>query len=319
MYKVVLLGEFHKSGKELLKKNKINLVEILDNDSDYLKQALVDCDGIGIRTSNLTEEILSSCLNLKIVARHGVGYDNVDIDYLNQKRIPLAVTGKSNAVSVAEHVITLFLSISRRIIDSHNLVKNGDFSKKNLIKKTVEIFNKKILIIGYGRIGKEVAKRLSSFDCKILIYDPYVENKITDISPHTFVDLQTGLKEADFITIHIPLSVDTTNLISKSEFSLMKNDAILINTSRGGIVNEEDLKMALDEEKILGAGLDVFSKEPPDINDTILSAKNIIFTPHNSALTIECRSRMSIETAENILNHLQNKTNVDNIVNKHVL
>ena len=319
MYKVVLLGEFHESGKELLKKNNINLVEIFKYDSNHLKKALVDCDGIGIRTSNLTEEILSSCPNLKIVARHGVGYDNVDIDYLNKKRIPLAITGKSNAVSVAEHVITLFLSLSRRIIDCHNLVKIGDFAKKNLIKKTVEIFNKKILIIGYGRIGKEVAKRLSSFDCEILIYDPYVENKKIDISPHIFVDLQTGLREADFITIHIPLSVDTRNLISKNEFSLMKNDVILINTSRGGIVNEGDLKVALDEEKILGAGLDVFSKEPPDINDTILSAKNIIFTPHNSALTIECRSRMSIETAENILNHIKYKTNINTIVNKHIL
>ena len=319
MYKVVLLGEFHESGKELLKENNINLVEILHNDSDQLKKALVDCDGIGIRTSILTEEILSSCRTLKIVARHGVGYDNVDIDYLNQKKIPLAVTGKSNAVSVAEHVITLFLSLSRRIIDCHNLVKKGDFANKRLIKKTVEIFNKKVLIIGYGRIGREVAKRLSAFDCEILIYDPYIENKKIDISPHIFIDFETGLKEADFITIHIPLSVDTTNLISKNEFSLMKNDVILINTSRGGIVNEGDLKAALDEEKILGAGLDVFSKEPPDNNDSILSAKNIIFTPHNSALTIECRSRMSIETAENILNHLQNKTNVDNIVNKHIL
>jgi len=319
MYKVALLGEFHESGKELLKKNNINLVETFEYDPDHLKKTLVDCDGIGIRTSILTEEILSSCSKLKIVARHGVGYDNVDIDYLNQKKIPLAVTGKSNSVSVAEHVITLFLSLSRRIIDCHNLVKKGDFANKRLIKKTVEIFNKKVLIIGYGRIGREVAKRLSAFDCEILIYDPYIENKKIDISPHIFIDFETGLKEADFITIHIPLSVDTTNLISKNEFSLMKNDVILINTSRGGIVNEGDLKAALDEEKILGAGLDVFSKEPPDNNDSILSAKNIIFTPHNSALTIECRSRMSIETAENILNHLQNKTNVDNIVNKHIL
>ena len=100
---------------------------------------------------------------------------------------------------------------------------------------------------------------------------------------------------------------------------MMKNDTILVNTSRGGIVNQEDLKIALEEEKILGAGLDVFTKEPPDSDDPILSAKNIIFTPHNAALTLECRTRMSIETIENILNHLNNKTNIDNIINKNIL
>ncbi len=319
MTKIALIGEFHDDGKEILKRNNINYIEIFDYTLDNLKKELADCDGIGIRTAKLPKEVLTHCAKLKIVARHGVGYDSVDIEFLNEKRIPLAITGSSNAVSVAEHVITMFLALSRRIIDCHNLVKNGEYLQKTMIQKTVEIFNKKVLIIGYGRIGKEVAKRLSMFNCEILIHDPYLKNMNEAKTPFKFVDLKTGLKNANFITIHIPLSSDTKNFISQKEFSIMNNDVILVNTSRGGIVNQENLKLALDKGKILGAGLDVYTKEPPDKDDPILSAKNIIFTPHNAALTVECRARMSIETIENILNYLQNKTNINNIVNKKIL
>ena len=319
MTKVALIGEFHEAGKKILEENNINYFSTFDYDFENLKNCLSDCDAIGIRTAKLPAEVLSHCSKLKIVARHGVGYDSVDLNYLNTKKIPLAITGTSNAVSVAEHVITMFLSLSRRIIDCHNLVRDGEYVNKTLIQKTVELFNKKVLIIGYGRIGKEVAKRLSSFDCEILIHDPILESKNTDVSPYKFVDLETGLKNANFITIHIPLLENTKNLISKNEFSIMKNDTIIVNTSRGGIVNQEDLKLALEEEKILGAGLDVFTNEPPDSDDPILSAKNIIFTPHNAALTLECRTRMSIETIENILSHINNNTNIDNIINKNIL
>ena len=126
MTKIALIGEFHDAGKEILKRNNINYIEIFDYTLDNLKKELADCDGIGIRTAKLPKEVLTHCAKLKIVARHGVGYDSVDIEFLNEKRIPLAITGSSNAVSVAEHVITMFLALSRRIIDCHNLVKNGE-------------------------------------------------------------------------------------------------------------------------------------------------------------------------------------------------
>ncbi len=319
MYKVALIGEFHQAGKQILEKNNINYFETLDYDYNNLRTLLIDCDGIGVRTAKLPSEVLAACKKLKIVARHGVGYDSIDLNYLNSNQIPLAITGKSNAVAVAEHVITLFLSISRKIIDCHYIVKNGDYTKKTLIKNTVELFNKKVLIAGYGRIGKEVAKRLSSFECEIMIYDPYLEKNNIDINPYSYVDLETGLKSSDFITLHMPLTDETVNIISKKQISLMKDTAILVNTARGGIINQKDLFNALQDNKILGAGLDVYTNEPPKANDEILKAKNIVFTPHNAALTIECRKRMSIETIENILNHLNNKTNFENIVNKKFL
>ena len=319
MFKVALIGEFQQVGKDLLEKNNINYFETLDYDIESLKLKLSDCDAIGVRTAKIPSEVLSHCSKLKIVARHGVGYDSVDIDYLNKHRIPLAITGKSNAVAVAEHVIALFLSLSRRIIDCHFIVKNAEFSKKTLLDNTVELFNKKVLIIGFGRIGKEVAKRLSAFECEIFVCDPFLEKKGIDIKPYKFVDLQTGLKFSNFITIHILLTKETKNFISKKELSLMKEDTILVNTSRGGIINQEDLCLALEQKKLLGAGLDVFTNEPPEGNDIILSAKNIVFTPHNAALTLECRKRMAIETIENILDHLQYNTNIENIVNKDIL
>ena len=319
MTKIALIGEFHDAGKEILTSNKINFIEIFDYDFENLKKQLADCDAIGVRTAKLPAEVLSHCKSLKIVARHGVGYDSVDLEYLNQNKIPLAITGKSNAVSVAEHVITMFLVSARKIIECHELVKKGEFSKKTLIQNTVELFNKKILIIGYGRIGKEVAKRLHSFDCEIFVHDPFVEKHNININPYKFIDLKSGLQNADFITIHVPLTDETKNLISKKELSLMKKNTIIVNTARGGIVNQDDLFQSLAENKILGAGLDVFTHEPPEKNDIILQAKNIVFTPHNAALTNECRRRMSIETIENILTHLDNKTDLDNIINKNIL
>ena len=319
MFKVALVGEFHEAGKNLLRSKKIDIVETLKYEIEDLQQTLSDCDAIGIRTAKLPAEVLSKCKNLKIVARHGVGYDAVDLDYLNEHKIPLAITGSSNAVAVAEHVITMFLSLSKKILESNTIVKNGKYTKKTLIQNTVELFNKKIFIIGFGRIGKEVANRLKAFQTEILVYDPILEKKGIDIYPYKFVDLETGLKESNYITIHIPLNNETKDFISQKELMHMKDDAILVNTSRGGIVNQDDLVKFLNQGKLLGVGLDVFTVEPPTQDDPILTAPNVILTPHNAALTVECRMRMSIETAENIIGVLENNPNKENIINKKIL
>ena len=319
MFKVALVGEFHEAGKNLLRSKKIDIVETLKYEIEDLQQTLSDCDAIGIRTAKLPAEVLLKCKNLKIVARHGVGYDAVDLDYLNEHKIPLAITGSSNAVAVAEHVITMFLSLSKKILESNTIVKNGKYTKKTLIQNTVELFNKKIFIIGFGRIGKEVANRLKAFQTEILVYDPILEKKGIDIYPYKFVDLETGLKESNYITIHIPLNNETKDFISQKELMHMKDDAILVNTSRGGIVNQDDLVKFLNQGKLLGVGLDVFTVEPPTQDDPILTAPNVILTPHNAALTVECRMRMSIETAENIIGVLENNPNKENIINKKIL
>ena len=317
--KVALVGDFHQDGINILEKNNIICEKVFDYSKENMIDKLKDAHGIGIRTIPLFSDILSKCNHLKIVGRHGVGYDSVDLKYLNENKIPLAITGTSNAVSVAEHVLMMFLSSARRTIFADKLVKDGKFSDKTLVKNTYELFQKNILIIGFGRIGKALAKRCLAFEAKVFVYDPFVEKTVIEESQCHYIDFKEGLSLADFITLHLPLSEKTMNLISHNEFNLMKKNCILVNTSRGGIGNQDALINALNNKLIFAAGLDVFLPEPPEKNDPILVTENLIFSPHNSALTLEGRKRMSVETIENIVSHLNGNTNVANIVNKDIL
>jgi len=317
--KIAFIGEFHEIGINFAKKKKIECIETLNYEEESLIKTLQDVDAIGVRTCKLTRNILEKCSNLKIVARHGVGYDAVDLDYLNERKIPLAITGTSNAVAVAEHVLMMFLSLSKKITFADSFVKNGNFSKKTLIHDTYELYHKNIFILGFGRIGKEVAKRCLAFDTNVFIYDPFVQAKDVESLGCKLISFEEGIKIADYITLHMPLNAKTKNLIAKNELQKMKKNCILVNTARGGIINQNDLIEELNNNNIFGSGLDVFSPEPPELNDPILKTKNLILTPHNAALTLECRKRMSMETVENIIFHLENKTNRMNIINKEIL
>jgi len=317
--KVALIGKFHQVGIDILDKKQIQCDQIYDTSPENLIRHLIDVDAIGVRTAKLSRDILESCSKLKIVARHGVGYDSVDLNYLNEKKIPLAVTGTANAVAVAEHVMMMFLGLAKKSHFADHLVKQGGFAKKNLIQDTYELFQKNILIAGFGRIGKEVAKRCLSFDTKVFVFDPYVERSEIENNGCIVISFEEGIKIADFITLHMPLTDKTNNLIAYKELQTMKPNCILVNTARGGIVNQNDLAQALNSDIIFAAGLDVFIPEPPESTSPILNTKNLMLSPHNAALTLECRKRMSIETIENILSHLNGDTNKSNIINKEIL
>ena len=280
-----------------------------------------EADGIVVRTTNLKENILSKCNNLKIISRHGVGYDNIDLDYINTKGIALAITGQSNAVSVSEHVMTMMLTLSKNIFASDNLTRSDGFELKSNLPDFFELYQKKILILGFGRIGQALAKRCLGFEMEVIVYDPFIDNKIISSKGCKNINQFEGFKIADYISIHLPLSKETENLISDNEFKLFKKNLILINTARGGIVNEEAMYRALKSKQIHAAGIDVFEKEPPPKNHKFFSLENILLTPHNSALTIECRKRMSIESCMNIFNYLENKNDLNkkNIVNLNIL
>jgi len=320
--KIAIIGSIHQSGLNILKENNFDILEIVNLEINSLKKELEEVDGIVLRTAELKENVLSKCKNLKIIARHGVGYDNVDIKFLNKNNIALGITGTSNAVSVAEHVMTMFLYLTKKINISDSLVKKGDFIKKNTLPSFFELYNKNILILGFGRIGRELAKRCLSFDTKVYVFDPFIDNEI--IKQHNCIPIETkeeGIRVADYISIHMPLNEKTKNFISYDEFKISKNNLILVNTARGGIINEEALFQALKNKSILGAGLDVFENEPPIKNHPLLSLNNILLTPHNAALTLECRTRMSIEACENIVYFLNKnrKLNEKNIVNSNLI
>ncbi len=319
--KVAVLGKVDQKGLSFLKENEFKVIEIENFEIQNLKEQLKDVDGILLRTTRLDKEILQHCDNLKIISRHGVGYDNVDLDFLNENKIALCITSTSNAVSVAEHVLSFFIYLTKNLSLSDSLVKEGNFEKRSELPNFFELYKKKVLIIGFGRIGKEVAKRCLGFDMEVYVYDPFLDNEIIIRNQCIPIEKNQGLTIADFITIHLPLNGDTKNFISQTELNLMRKNSILVNTSRGGIVNENDLCIALDSKKIQGAGMDVFVSEPPESNHPFFKLDNILLTPHNAALTLECRERMSLEASQNIVFFLNNMSelNVENLVNKKYL
>ena len=319
--KVAVLGKVDQKGLSFLKKNEFKVIEIENFEIQNLKEQLKDVDGILLRTTRLDKEILQHCDNLKIISRHGVGYDNVDLDFLNENKIALCITSTSNAVSVAEHVLSFFIYLTKNLSLSDSLVKEGNFEKRSQLPNFFELYKKKVLIIGFGRIGKEVAKRCLGFDMEVYVYDPFLDNEIIIRNQCIPIEKNQGLAIADFITIHLPLNIDTKNFISQTELNVMKKNSILVNTSRGGIVNENDLCIALESKKIQGAGMDVFVSEPPESNHPFFKLNNILLTPHNAALTLECRERMSLEASQNIVFFLKkmSELNVENLVNKKYL
>ena len=319
--KVAVLGKVDQKGLSFLKENEFKVIEIENFEIQNLKEQLKDVDGILLRTTKLDKEILEHCDNLKIISRHGVGYDNVDLDFLNENKIALCITSTSNAVSVAEHVLSFFIYLTKKLSLSDSLVKEGNFEKRSKLPNFFELYKKKVLIIGFGRIGKEVAKRCLGFDMEVYVYDPFLDNEIIIRNQCIPIEKNQGLAIADFITIHLPLNGDTKNFISQTELNQMRKNSILVNTSRGGIVNENDLCIALESKKIQGAGMDVFVSEPPESNHPFFKLDNILLTPHNAALTLECRERMSLEASQNIVFFLNNMSelNVENLVNKKYL
>jgi D-3-phosphoglycerate dehydrogenase len=319
--KIAVLGEIHQDGWKVFEENNFESFELLNFEEHNLKRELKEVDAILLRTARLNNDVISSCKKLKVVSRHGVGYDNVNVDYLNQNNIALGITSTSNAVSVAEHVLTSFLYLSKNIHLSDRLTREGRFNEKSSLPNFFELYQKNVVIFGFGRIGKAVAKRCLGFDANVYVYDPFVSKDVVEENKCKVIDKINGIEIADYISIHLPLNTDTKNFIDEQELSTMKETAIVINTARGGIINESSLVYALQNKKILGAGLDVFENEPPDENHPLFNLDNVILSPHNAALTIECRKRMAVESAENIAFFLldNKKLNLNNIVNKDEL
>jgi len=319
--KIGLVGSIHELGWDVLRSQGHSIIEVTDVDASNLKKELADVSGIVLRTAQMPNEVIDACPNLQIIARHGVGYDNVDLNYLNKKKIALGITGTANAVSVAEHVMTFFLQLTKNIHLSDELTRQGKFQEKGNLPSFFELYQKNVLILGFGRIGQAVAKRCLGFEMNVYVYDPYVsKDTIEKMGCHS-ISIEDGLKLADFVSVHLPLNDKTKNLINAKNFQEMKDSCVIVNTARGGIINEQDLYNALKDKKLRAAGLDVFEKEPPPFDHPLFDLSNVILTPHNAALTLECRMRMAIEACETVSFYLQNKDklNLQNIINRKEL
>ena len=302
MKKILIIQPIHEEGINLLKDNSDFEYEVVDNiDTEFLKSKIKDCDGISIRTAKLSGDVIEAANNLKIISRHGVGYDNIDLEVSKKKDITLAITATANAVAVAEHVMFMILNISKRGSMYDDTVKSGKFNERNKLPKTVELWNKNILIAGFGRIGQALIKRCLGFEMNVFVFDPFVSKEFIEKRGGTKVDnLSETSKDMDAMSLHIPLNDETKNIINYELLKSMKKNCIIINAARGGIVNEVDLDRALNENLIFGAGLDVFETEPPAENNPLLKNKKVFLSPHTAAFTEECMTRMGKETIQNI-------------------
>ena len=316
MKKIAIIEKIHDEGLKLLENNSNYNYELIENVSEKnLINKLPEFDGCTLRVSELNENILKHCPKLKVISRHGVGYNNIDTNFIKKNNITLLITNNANHISVAEHVMYMMLSISKGILSHDQSVRSGLFKEgvKNIM--TFELQNKKILIIGFGRIGKALIRMCKSFYMKVIVYDPYVDEKIiSDLGGEKVDNLNKSLQTADYVSLHVPLTSETKNMININNIKGMKPTSILINTSRGGVVNEIDLNNALNDKIIFGAGIDVFETEPVKISNPLLKNKKVILSPHSATWTNECKIRMAKITIQNIIDFFEKRIDKSMIV-----
>ena len=284
-----------------------------DSSAEEIITRSLNADIIIANKSKITKTVLDSCRNLKLVCVIATGYNNVDTGYAREKGVTVCNVAGYAKNTVPQHTFSLILNLATKVLQYHLDVMAGEWQKASLFTllkyRTFELYGKTLGIIGFGTIGRAVAQIAVSFGMKVIYYDPYV-SPTNNYNP---VDLRTLLSESDVVSVHCPLTKDTHNLLDYKELSTMKPTALLINTSRGGIVNENALAEALNNHLIAGAGVDVLSEEPPVNGNILLSAQNCIITPHSAWSTIEARQTLVDETAKNIQSFINGEKR--NVVN----
>jgi len=284
-----------------------------------LHRLLEDVAGVALSVQPFSDPELDAGRHLEVVARIGVGYDAVDVPALTRRRLPLMIAGTANSVSVAEAGIFLMMSLARKGAMLDAMVKQGRW-RDRYTDMPVDLFGKTVLIVGFGKIGARSAKRLAAMEMNVLIHDPYIyPETIRGMGYEPVADLDEAVARADFITIHCPKTPETVDLFNAARLAKMKRTAYLVNTARGGIIDENALHDALARNQIAGAALDVFDQEPTPTDNPLLKLNNFICAPHMAGVTREAVDRMAIVTAQNLLSVLDGKPNRDNVVNREVL
>lgn len=316
-YKILVVQGLHEEGLKLLESRPDVEYQVLlsDNESEIL-EASREVDGITVRTAEITENIINNAKKLAVVSRHGVGFDSINLLTLNKRKIPLTIAAHSNMISVSEQALFFILALNKNVFYYDEFTRKADWTDRWNVK-AFDIAKKNLLVIGFGRIGSNVVKRALAFDMNVYVYDPYVNLKLIEGAGAVKINnIYENLSKMDAITLHCPKNETTIDMFTKKEFNEMKNTSFIINCARGGIINEQDLYQALKNNLIMGAGLDVFDKEPTLINNPLLKLKNVILSPHIAGVTVESTIRMATETIQNVLDVLDNNINKDVVVNK---
>ncbi len=311
--KILVSDPIHPDGIKMLRDAGFEVIEQPDISYDELKEKIKEFEVLIVRSrTKVTREIIESAEKLTLIARAGVGLDNIDVKAAQEKNIAVINAPEAPTYSVAELVIGLMIAALRGIPRGDMALKEGKWIKKELLGR--ELNGKTLGIVGFGRIGQEVAKRALAFNMKVLAYDVIGElaKKAEELGVEfvgtTKEALYKLLKESDIITLHVPLLPSTYHMIGRDEISLMKNGAVIINTSRGGIIDEEALYEALKEGKIAAAALDVFENEPPtSVSLKLAQLPNVVATPHIGASTEEAQRKAATIIAQKIIDHFSSK------------
>ncbi len=305
--KILVSDPLSDEGLKIIKEVKEFQVDIkTELKPEELKSIIKDYDALIVRSATkVTKDVIEAASKLKVIGRAGVGLDNVDLSAATQKGIIVMNTPGGNTISTAEHAMSMILSLSRNIPQANASTKKGEWKRSKFMG--VELYNKILGIVGFGRIGSEVAKRSQSFGMKILAYDPFLSKEVAEGLGVEIVELKELFERSDYITVHTPLTEETKHIISEEEFKIMKKGVRLINCARGGIIDEAALITAIKEGKVAGAALDVFEKEPVAADSELLKLDNVVVTPHLGASTEEAQVNVAIEVAEIVRDALLGK------------
>jgi D-3-phosphoglycerate dehydrogenase len=316
---LLIAGKIHDAGLAMLKDTKgITYDYVTEISHDSYATLVHKADGLVVRTQPVPAMTIAKATNLKIVSRHGVGYDAVDVSALNERKIPLAIVGDVNSRPVAEHAMMLILALAKKARSYDNATREGAWSLRNRFD-SFELHEKTLLIIGFGRIGRHVATMASGFGMTILAHDPgLTPEAIRAAGAVPIASLMEGLALADIITLHAP-KVGDRPLISQPQLAAMKSSAIIVNTARGTLIDEVALTEALVTGQLAGAGLDVFSEEPPPMDHPLFNCENVIVTPHTASLTGEAAVRMAVMSVKNVLDYFEGRLDPSLVVNRDII
>jgi D-3-phosphoglycerate dehydrogenase / 2-oxoglutarate reductase len=323
-FKILVTESFSRKGRALLReRDDIEIVEfpnmISAGDFSALLAQHAPVHGVALGATRFGEPELEASKDMKVVTRIGVGYDTVDVPALSRRKVPLMVAGTANSPSVAEQALFMMLTLAKRAQEMHSMVRDGTWASR-LGKLPYDLYGKTVLIVGFGRIGTRTARRCLAMEMHVLVYDPYKPAaEIATAGCEAVSDLEQALPRADFVSIHCPKTPETIGMFNTTRLKLMKSSAYLINTARGGIVDEKALHEALATGRLAGAGLDVFEQEPPPAGQALHRLPNVIMAPHVAGVTVEAVDRMSEQTALNILSALDGAPIRQNVINQDVL
>ena len=305
MEKVFLTEQIHADAVAFLKE-RFEVVQGTSVDAAEMIRQAQGCAAILIRSARITAEIMDGIPSLKVIAKHGMGVDNIDVKHATEKGILVVNAPYSNLNAVAEHIVMLLLSLSKRTVRMDSLTRRGEFFKRNQYK-TTELKGATVGIIGLGKISRLVVKKLSGFEMEILASDPFVSQEDAAGLPVTMVTADEVYRRSDFVIVHTSLFPSTFHLVGREQFRQMKPTAYIINAARGPVIDEAAMIEALQAGEIAGAGLDVFEQEPPEKDNPLFAMENVILSPHNAALSDGALRSMAMDSAQGVTEYLMGK------------